>query len=144
MLARTADNLYWLARYMERADFIARTIDATLRLEYLPRAGADDPKTEWLSRSGGGGRARKLRRKHDEVSEAAALDFLTFDRDNPSSICNCLENARANGRAVRTALTAETWTAINDAWLELKRFEATRRAAKELEPRRRSPASSTM
>ncbi|MGO9770216.1 MAG: alpha-E domain-containing protein, partial [Roseiarcus sp.] len=52
---------------------------------------------------------------------------------NPSSICNCLENARANGRAVRTALTVETWTAINDAWLELKRFEATRRAGKDLD-----------
>ncbi len=66
------------------------------------------------------------------MTELAAIEYLTFDRDNPSSICNCLEYARANGRAVRTALTAETWTAINDAWLELKRFEATRRAAKEL------------
>ena len=132
MLARTADNLYWLARSMERADFIARTIDATLRLEYLPRAGADDPKTEWLSALEAAGAHESFAAKHDEVSEAAAIDFLTFDRDNPSSICNCLENARANGRAVRTALTAETWTAINDAWLELKRFEATRRAAKGL------------
>ena len=67
------------------------------------------------------------------IDEESAIDFLTFDRTNPSSICNCLENARANGRAVRTALTAETWTAINDAWLELKRFEATRRAAKDLD-----------
>ena len=47
MLARTADNLFWLARSMERADFIARTIEATLRLEYLPRSGVDDPGVEW-------------------------------------------------------------------------------------------------
>ncbi len=66
-------------------------------------------------------------------TKPSAIDYLTFDRANPSAICNCLENARANGRAVRTALTVETWTAINDAWLELKRFEATRRARKELD-----------
>jgi len=132
MLARTADNLFWLARYMERADFIARTIEATLRLEYLPRHGVEDVKTEWISALEAAGAHETFAEKHSDVSEPAAVDFLTFDRDNPSSICNCLENARANGRAVRTALTAETWTAINDAWLELKRFEATRRAAKEL------------
>jgi len=132
MLARTADNLFWLARYMERADFIARTIEATLRLEYLPRAGADDPQTEWFSALEAVGAHEGFAAKHGEVDEPLALDYLSFDRDNTSSICNCLENARANGRAVRTALTAETWTAINEAWLELKRFEATRRAAKEL------------
>ena len=67
---------------------------------------------------------------HEKLDEPAAIEFLTFDRDNPSSICNCLENARATGRAVRTALTTETWTAINEAWLELKRFETRRRGAK--------------
>ena len=132
MLARTADNLVWLARYMERADFIARTIEATLRLEYLPRGGADDPRTEWVSALEAAGAHESFKEKYGDIGETVAIDYLTFDRDNPSSICNCLEYARANGRAVRTALTAETWTAINDAWLELKRFEATRRAAKEL------------
>ncbi len=131
MLARTADNLFWLARYMERADFIARTIEATLRLEYLPRAGAD-PHTEWFSALEAAGAHESFAAKHGAVSETAAIEYLTFDHDNPSSICNCLEYARANGRAVRTALTAETWTAINDAWLELKRFEATRRATRDL------------
>ena len=65
-------------------------------------------------------------------SEEAAIEYLTFDLANPSSIRNCLENARAAGRAVRTALTAETWTAINDAWLELKRFETSRRVNRAL------------
>ena len=87
-----------------------------------------------------GGRAQRGRRLRSlsspgasAIDEASAIDFLTFDRGNPSSICNCLENARANGRAVRTALTVETWTAINDAWLELKRFEAKRRPGKDLD-----------
>jgi len=132
MLARTADNLFWLARSMERADFIARTIEATLRLEYLPRSGIDDRSAEWESALNAAGAFESYMAAHGEIEESAAIDFLTFDRGNPSSICNCLENARANGRAVRTALTVETWTAINDAWLELKRFEATRRASKDL------------
>ena len=132
MLARTADNLFWLARSMERADFIARTIEATLRLEYLPRSGVDDPAAEWESALNAAGAYDEFIAEHGAVDEGRAIDFLTFDRANPSSICNCLENARANGRAVRTALTVETWTAINDAWLELKRFEATRRAANDL------------
>ena len=132
MLARTADNLFWLARYMERADFIARTIEATLRLEYLPRGSGEASQTEWISALEAAGAHESYEARNGEVTETGAIDYLTFDRDNSSSICNCLENARANGRAVRTALTSETWTAINDAWLELKRFEATRRTTNEL------------
>ena len=120
------------ARWSAR-NIIARTIEATLRLEYLPqdRSRAD-------RRMGGRAqRRRRLRRasstKHGELNEEAAIEYLTFDRDNPSSIRNCFENARADGRAVRTALTAETWTAINDAWLELKRFEASRRVNRALD-----------
>ncbi len=133
MLARTADNLFWLARSKERADFIARMIEATLRLEYLPRSGVDDPAAEWAGALNAVGVDEAFHATRGEIDEASAIDFLTFDRANPSSICNCLENARANGRAVRTALTVETWTAINDAWLELKRFEATRRAGRDLD-----------
>ncbi|MGD0640666.1 MAG: alpha-E domain-containing protein [Roseiarcus sp.] len=133
MLARTADNLFWLARSMERADFTARMIEATLRLEYLPRSGVEEPAVEWAGALNAVGAYDSYQATRGEVDEACAIDFLTFDRANPSSICNCLENARANGRAVRTALTVETWTAINDAWLELKRFEATRRPGKDLD-----------
>ena len=132
MLARTADNLFWLARYMERADFIARMIEATVRLEYLPRTGVDDPHAEWASALNAAGAYDSFIEERGAVDEASAIDYLTFDRNNSSSICNCLEYARATGRAVRTALTVETWTAINDAWLELKRFESTRRASKDL------------
>ena len=133
MLARTADNLFWLARQMERADFTARMIEATLRLEYLPRSGVEDPAIEWEGTLNAVGAYEAYIEGRERIDEASAIDFLTFDRANPSSICNCLENARANGRAVRTALTVETWTAINDAWLELKRFEAKRRPGKDLD-----------
>ena len=132
MLARTADNLFWLARSMERADFTARTIEATLRLEILPKSGPDD-MAEWEGALSSVGALDAFLASHEALDEPAAVEFLTFDRSNPSSICNCLENARATGRAVRTALTAETWTAINDAWLELKRFESRRRGAKDFD-----------
>ncbi|HEY4925675.1 MAG TPA: alpha-E domain-containing protein [Roseiarcus sp.] len=132
MLARTADNLFWLARSMERADFTARTIEATLRLEILPKSGPED-MAEWEGALSSVGALDAFHTSHETLDEPAAVEFLTFDRTNPSSICNCLENARATGRAVRTALTAETWTAINDAWLELKRFESRRRGAKDFD-----------
>jgi uncharacterized alpha-E superfamily protein len=132
MLARTADNLFWLARSMERADFTARTIEATLRLEVLPRSGAQNV-IEWEGALDAVGALDSFHEAHDALDEPNAVEHLTFDRTNPSSICNCLENARANGRAVRTALTTETWTAINEAWLELKRFEARRLGAKEFD-----------
>jgi uncharacterized alpha-E superfamily protein len=131
MLARTADNLFWLARSMERADYIARTIEATLRLEYLPKTDSEQVG-EWEGALNAAGAHESFVEKHGELSEEAALEFLTFDLANPSSIRNCLENARTAGRAVRTALTAETWTAINDAWLELKRFETSRRVNRKL------------
>ena len=132
MLARTADNLFWLARSMERADFIARTIEATLRLEILPKSAPDD-MAEWEGALNSVDALEAFHEEHEKLDEAAAIEFLTFDRSNPSSICNCLENARTAGRAVRTALTAETWTAINDAWLELKRFESSHRMARPLD-----------
>jgi uncharacterized alpha-E superfamily protein len=132
MLARTADNLFWLARSMERADFIARTIEATLRLEILPKSAPED-MIEWEGALTSVGALPAFHASHDKLDEPSAVEFLTFDRSNPSSICNCLENARATGRAVRTALTAETWTAINDAWLELKRFESRRRSVKDFD-----------
>ena len=132
MLARTADNLFWLARSMERADYIARTIEATLRLEYLPKSEGE--KTgEWESALNAAGAHDSYVAAYGELNEEHAVEFLTFDRSNRSSICNCLENARAAARAVRTALTAETWTAINDAWLELKRFEGSPHLARPLD-----------
>jgi uncharacterized alpha-E superfamily protein len=132
MLARTADNIFWLARSMERADFAARTIEATLRLEFMPKSGPEDV-AEWESALIAAGADKDFTAKHERLDEQSAIDFLAFDHDNPSSIASCLENARAAGRAIRTALTTETWTAINDAWLELRRFERSRAGAPALD-----------
>jgi uncharacterized alpha-E superfamily protein len=122
MLSRTADNLFWLARYMERADFLARIVEVTQRLAALPRTYLTD-ETEWESALEASGAAEGFRAARQEADEASVVDYLAFSAENPSSICNCIEYARTNARAVRTALTVEMWEAINGAWLELKRFE---------------------
>lgn len=123
MLSRTADNLFWTARYVERADFLARILDATMRLTSLPVSyGATG--TEWDSALATAGAAQAFRMRYDVANEFTVREFLAFSVDNPSSIRSCLAVARANARAVRTALTMEMWEAINDAWHELQKFDS--------------------
>ena len=123
MLSRTADNLYWLARYVERADFLARVVEASQRLATLPEAYAG-AGSEWESALKSSGADELFHETRDIADEASVVGYLTFAADNPSSIRNCVESARANARAVRTALTVEMWEAINGAWIELKKFES--------------------
>jgi uncharacterized alpha-E superfamily protein len=124
MLSRTADNLFWLSRYMERADFLARIVQATQRLTSLPIDYTQPGQgTEWESALESAGAADGFLKSGAETNEENVVDFLTFSVDNPSSIRNCIEYARSNARSVRTALTVEMWEAINGAWIELKRFE---------------------
>jgi uncharacterized alpha-E superfamily protein len=121
MLSRTADNLYWLARYVERAEYIARILDTTLRLTALPLAYIGTTN-EWESAVATAGCAKAFFETYEEANEETVIEFLAFSTANPSSIRNCFENARLNARAVRTALTIEMWDAINAAWLELRRW----------------------
>jgi uncharacterized alpha-E superfamily protein len=122
MLSRTADTLFWLGRYVERADNTARIIDAANRLATVPDTLAGET-SEWEPALAAAGVLHTFGEHHDEVDRDPAIAFLAFSPANPSSIKNCLGTARANARAVRTALTAEMWEAINEAWLELKRYD---------------------
>jgi len=117
MLSRTAAALYWMGRYVERADFTARLIEATVRLDALSSRPAGD--AAWAS-------ALNV----IEATEAFALlgqpqqrqhvePFLLLSTDHPGSILRCLEAARSNARVVRTALSREAWSAINQAWLTI-------------------------
>lgn len=118
MLARTADSLFWTGRYVERADYLARLTDATLRLAALPGAYGGGVAA-WADALAAAGAPTA---DPDALSERAALQFLAVDPANPSSMRACIERARTNARAVRTALTVEAWEAINGAWLEVQRF----------------------
>jgi uncharacterized alpha-E superfamily protein len=121
MLSRTAENLYWLARYMERAENIARLLDVGQRMASLSLGGRGGA-SEWHSAIVAAGCERSYYAKHDAPSADAVIHHLARDRDNPSSILCCLDTARQDARAVRTALTADMWEAINSTWLELTRL----------------------
>src|SRR5665213_3585373 len=121
MLSRTADNLYWLSRYVERAEYLARILDATQRLSALPLAYVGT-SNEWESAVLTAGCANAFFKQYEEANEENVTDFLAFSTANASSIRSCFEMARINARAVRTALTVEMWDAINGTWLERKRY----------------------
>ena len=133
MLSRTADDIYWLARYVERAEYLARILEATQRLTALPLAYSGETN-EWESAVATAGCGAAFAQAFGEANEETVTEFLAFSTANPSSIRNCLDVARTNARAVRTALTTEMWDAINGGWLELKRF-ATAQAMREELPR---------
>src|ERR1700723_946944 len=119
MLSRTAENLYWLARYVERAEYLARTIEATLRVTALPNAYIGKTN-EWDSALMPAGVSASFYEVYEEADEHNVVDYLSFSVTNPSSIRNCIENARLNSRSVRTALTGEMWDNINSAWIDLQ------------------------
>ena len=119
MLSRTAENLFWLARYVERAEYIARTIDATLRVTALPTAYIGKTN-EWESALLTAGVSESFYDSYGEATEHNVIEYLSFNPANRSSIKNCIEAARLNSRSVRTALTSEMWDTINGAWIELQ------------------------
>jgi uncharacterized alpha-E superfamily protein len=125
MLARTADNLYWLSRYVERAEYLARILEATYRVATLPVAYAGTTN-EWETAISTADCADLFFSIYDGADEQNVTEFLAFSPANPSSIRGCFDIARANARAVRTALTVEMWDAINGAWLEIRSFDAAR------------------
>jgi uncharacterized alpha-E superfamily protein len=114
MLSRTAASLYWIGRYMERAEFTTRLVEATIRLAAL--GGHAHGEQAWLSA------LSVVRAPPLDVSREGrgARRFLTLEPANPSSIRSCIAAARDNARAARTALTREAWEAINRAWLMIE------------------------
>jgi uncharacterized alpha-E superfamily protein len=123
MLGRTANGLYWMFRYIERAENSARLIDAGLRMS-LTRSEATEDDWDGVLQSSG------VRDIYDDLypnlSSADAIDFLLRDKANPSSVMSCIDSGRNNARMVRTALTRETWEATNECWLDLKTMLARR------------------
>ena len=121
MLSRTADHLFWMARYMERAENTARILDVTYRLSLLPQNG-EDVEAMW----DGMLKIMELQdaflARHPRFSTEAVLEFMIFDRDNPGSIYRCLRASRENAHAVRGTLTSELWETSNASWLTMREF----------------------
>ncbi len=132
MLSRVADSLYWMARYIERAENIARYVDVNLQV------GLDKPEggngQQWLPLVAAAGDDALFKEKHGAgLSEAegkeAILNFLTFDADYPNSILSCVTRARENARQVRGCINLEAWEHLNRFYHMLGSADARRRAA---------------
>lgn len=118
LLGRTAQGLFWMHRYIERAENMARLIDAGLRLSLTNLSSEND---EWQSVLVTAGVEGAYKAKYPDFEPRQIIDFLLSDLDNPSSVLSSIETARMNGRMVRTALTREAWEALNESWIVLKR-----------------------
>jgi len=131
MLSRMADNLYWLSRYVERAENLARILDVAHRLASLPSSYAGTTN-EWASVISTAACEDAFQAAYGEATQANVIAFIVDSEANPASIKACLEIARTNARAVRTAITTEMWEIINDAWNDMRRVNLRSMTSSEL------------
>ena len=120
MLSRAAENLYWMTRYVERAEAMARILDVAQRMSLQKSAGGFEQSEEWEAALIIAGCDGPFAIRRGKATRRAVIDFLAFAPDNPSSINACLRAARENARAMRAQITSEAWQSINAAWLELQ------------------------
>ena len=118
MLGRTAASLFWMSRYMERAENIARLTEVGYRSALTPNVGGGH-REDWQSILAATGCLDAFEDRKQPATAEAMRTFLLLDADHPSSVRSCFETARNNARAVRTALTSEMWEALNSTWNEL-------------------------
>ena len=118
MLGRSANGIFWMARYLERAENTARLLDAGFRMA-LTR-GASAASDEWRSVLITIGQDADYAAGGREYSGRAVTDYILRSPDNPGSVLGMIEQARTNARAVRTALTREVWEATNEGWMILR------------------------
>jgi uncharacterized alpha-E superfamily protein len=116
LLSRVADSVYWMGRYIERAENVARYIGVNLNLQLdLPQ----DPAQQWQSLIDTSGDFEAFLKRHGEANQHNVVDFLTFDADNPNSIFSCLRSARENARSVRETISSEMWEQVNAMYLQM-------------------------
>lgn len=120
MLGRTAHDLYWLSRYIERAENMARLVDVAYRIGLIPRGSSRNQ--EWGSTLKSAGCAEGYFAKYGGLDARSVINYLLVDPENPSSVRSCLATARQNGRAQRTAITSEMWESLNQTYLDFSRL----------------------
>jgi len=119
MLSRTADHLFWMARYTERAENAARMLDVRVQYSLMPQT-AQAEQQGWRTMLEVSELEGQFDAKYSELSQKNVIDFMVRDPDHPSSIVNCLRAARENARAVRGTLPTEVWETENTTWLMLQ------------------------
>ena len=122
MLSRVASNLYWMSRYVERAENTARVLDVTWRMSLLTRDPALQDQ-EWFAPLNITGSLFPFSGRHDRANARQVLHFMALDPDNPSSIYACARQARENARSVRGSISSEMWEVLNGTWLEMQQMD---------------------
>ena len=131
MLSRTAENLYWAARYIERADSIVRLLEVGYRMSLIPNTNSGY-NNEWESILDTSDIKNDYLKYYEKLDKENIELFLLFDSRNESSVKMCIEKARENIRMVRTAVTLEVWNAINSSFQELQKFTTKKYKSREL------------
>ena len=121
MRSRTADHLFWMSRYTERAENTARMLNVHHETSLLPQSAAVS-QYGWLGVLSLSELLPAYTERQGEVSPRGVMRFMVLDEENPSSILACLKAARENARAVRGTLTTEVWETLNQTWLEMSRL----------------------
>ena len=121
MLSRTADHLFWMSRYTERAENTARMLDVNYQTALLPQSDAV-AQVGWQGLLSISELLSTYTERYGAIQAREVMDFMVKDESNPSSILSCLGAARENARAVRGTLTTEVWETQNQTWLEVKRM----------------------
>ena len=121
MLSRTADHLFWMSRYTERAENTARLLDVSYQTALLPQSD-QAAQLGWQGLLSISELLPSFEAMYGAITPASVMSFMVKDERNPSSILSCLRAARENARAVRGTLTTEVWETQNQTWLEINRM----------------------
>ena len=121
MLSRTADHLFWMSRYTERAENTARMLDVNYQTSLLPQSAAV-ARVGWQGLLSISELLSTYNAKYGDIVQRDVMEFMVKDEENPSSIISCLRAARENARAVRGSLTTEAGETQNQTWLEARRM----------------------
>ncbi len=117
LLSRVADALYWMGRYMERAESVARFIGVNLNLQLdLPL----DPARQWQPLIDTSGDTEVFKERYGAATQDSVIEFLAYDTENPNSIYSCLTSARENARSVRETISSEMWAQVNSMYLQVQ------------------------
>jgi len=119
MLSRSAEDLYWMSRYVERAENTARVLDVSYRMGLLP-GGARDETDLWGAAIAIGPSPEAFHERYETTSADNVMRYMALDPENPSSIYSAIQAARENARAQRAIATSEMWESLNATWLEIK------------------------
>ena len=119
MLSRTADHLFWMSRYIERAENLARLLDVTWQMSLVPQA-VETANQNWNAIIALNSLEETFAAKYSTVNADSVLRFMVSDTDNYASIHSCLRMARENAHAVRGTITTEMWETLNSTWLEAR------------------------